>query len=286
MPRIDQFESVFRAAARSVFEYRPPVFSSVLVVTDLDAEGARAVGDRLRGFLSSRGQRFEARWRDVCGDEIESVGGLLKLVEAETPDLICTYRHLKSDAWQWSYSLGEYLDVLAQETSAPVMVLPHPKAGRDAEHALRNLDVVMAMTDHLDGDQMLVSYAASFVDQGGRLFLAHIEDGQTFDRYMDVISKIPSIDTEDARTCILDRLLKEPRAYIDSCAKVLGVQRAGISVEPIIEVGHRLSAYTRMIESHEVDLLVMHTKDHDQLAMHGVAYPIAVEVRQIPLLIL
>ena len=37
---------------------------------------------------------------------------------------------------------------------------------------------------------------------------------------------------------------------------------------------------------HEADLLVMHTKDEDQLAMHGLAYPLAIEVRTVPLLLL
>jgi hypothetical protein len=41
-----------------------------------------------------------------------------------------------------------------------------------------------------------------------------------------------------------------------------------------------------MVEENEADLLVMHTKDDDQLAMHGLAYPLAIEVRSIPLLLL
>ena len=34
------------------------------------------------------------------------------------------------------------------------------------------------------------------------------------------------------------------------------------------------------------DLLVMNTKDDEQMAMHGLAYPLAIEVRSIPLLLL
>ena len=37
---------------------------------------------------------------------------------------------------------------------------------------------------------------------------------------------------------------------------------------------------------HGIDLLVMHTKDEDQLAMHGLAYPLAIELRDIPLLLI
>ena len=51
-------------------------------------------------------------------------------------------------------------------------------------------------------------------------------------------------------------------------------------------MGHRLSEYKRLIGEHEVDLLVMNTKDAEQHAMHGMAYPLAVELRDIPLLML
>ena len=42
----------------------------------------------------------------------------------------------------------------------------------------------------------------------------------------------------------------------------------------------------RLIEQHQVDLLVLNTQDENQLAMHGVAYALAVELRHIPLLML
>ena len=41
-----------------------------------------------------------------------------------------------------------------------------------------------------------------------------------------------------------------------------------------------------IIAEHNVSLLVMNTKDDEQLAMHGVAYPLAVELRETPLLLL
>ena len=34
------------------------------------------------------------------------------------------------------------------------------------------------------------------------------------------------------------------------------------------------------------DLLVMHAKEEDQMAMHGMAHPLAVELRSVPLLLL
>ena len=51
-------------------------------------------------------------------------------------------------------------------------------------------------------------------------------------------------------------------------------------------LGHHVADVTRLIEEHQVDLLVLNTKDEDQAAMHGLAYSLAVELRKIPLLML
>ena len=57
-------------------------------------------------------------------------------------------------------------------------------------------------------------------------------------------------------------------------------------VEEIVTVGNHMTEFRNLIEQHAVDLLVMHTKDDEQSAMHGLAYPLAVELREIPLLLL
>ena len=59
-----------------------------------------------------------------------------------------------------------------------------------------------------------------------------------------------------------------------------------LTIESIVASGHHIRAYRSLVEEHEVDLLVMNTKDEDQLAMHGLAYPLAVELHDIPLLML
>ena len=51
-------------------------------------------------------------------------------------------------------------------------------------------------------------------------------------------------------------------------------------------MGHRIAEYRRLITEHKVDLLVMNTRDDDQLAMHGLAYPLAISLRETPLLLL
>ena len=286
MTKVDQFESVFRSAARTVFQPKPVEIDSVLVVCDGNVSDAEEFTARSRSFLGVLDESENLRWVTVAGRDFRTVPELLERVEAERPGLICTHRHLHSESWQWPYTLGEYLDVLTQATTTPVLVMPHPKRPEFKELAGRRPHTVMAMTDHLTGDHRLVNYAAHVTQREGRLLLGHIEDDAVFDRYMEAISKIPTIDTEGARGEIRARLLKDPQDYIDSCREGLARSMPGLSVEAVVTSGHHIRAYRRLIEEHEVDLLVMNTKDEDQLAMHGLAYSLAIELRTIPLLML
>ncbi len=281
MPRIDQFESVFRAAAREVYRYRPFAVRKALWVTYLEPAAAE-------GFVArcSAGLPFESiQHAIVSTGQADTVGELLERVRKEAPDVVCTYRNLHSGAWRWPYTLGDHVEVLTQVTATPVMLLPRP----DIEAALdrkASAEVVMAMTDHLTGDDALVNVAAAFTADGGRLLLSHVEDQMTFERYMHAIQRIPQIDTDEARALIEAQLLKEPSDYIESCAA--GLARAGrrLTVEPIVTIDAHLAAYKALVKEHRVDLLVLNTKDEEQLAMHGLAYPLAVELRDVPMLML
>lgn len=287
MSNVDQFESVFRAAAKTVYRYEPIVLDKILVVTDLSDAAAESFAGAVRQFLAgSIPTRDDVVWRTIAGKDFSTVADLLDRVAASGPSLICTYRHLQSDAWKWAYSLGEHLDVLTQVATSPVMVFPHPHSDRAAENAMTNLNRVMAMTDHVAGDDRLVNYAVAATEERGTLYLAHIEDDAVFARYMDAISKISEIDTATAAERIKSRLLKDAADYIESCTRIL--RDAGVLVEtvPIIATGHHLTMYRRLVEEHDVDLLVMNTRDEDQVAMHGLAYSLAVEMRSIPLLLL
>ena len=286
MPNVDRFESMFRAAQREVFQHRPVEIASVLVVTDRDEQGAKRFGETVRGFLHILSVDGAIAWRDVNGSEFHTAGDLLELIDSTKPGLICTYRNLHSGAWKLPYSLGDHLDLLTQHTSVPVMVLPHPEAQRSAEHALKTTKKVMAITDHLAGDQHLVNCAVRFTAEGGTLWLTHVEDEATFERYIEAVSKIPTIDTDEARKTIGEQLLKDPREFIAGIREILRGEGLSLSVEAQVTFGHHLSEYRSLIEQHKVDLLVLNTKDEDQLAMHGIAYELAVELRHIPLLML
>ena len=290
MSKVDQFESVFKAAVKTLFAYEPAALRSALLLTDLDAEPAQAFGERVRRFLRSLHPGGELDLQVVPGDELGTVQQMLELLTAKPRDLVCTYRNLHSDAWRWSYSVGNYLAVLTQETQVPVLVLPNPRAeeqdSRDPAWDADPKPEVMALTHHLTGDHRLVNIAVQVTPRDGKLVLAHVEDDAVFEQYLDVISKIPAIDTDLARETIGEQLLKEPRDYIDSAIAALKAAGVPIEIEAAITTGHRLSEYVRLIEEHKIDLLVMHGKDESQLAMHGLAYPLVVELRRMPLLLI
>jgi len=282
--KVDQFESAFRAADKPVFEFLQPVVERALVVTDLRGAGATAFRDQVRDFLTVLGNGVQ--WDLADSDSFDTTKALLEQVHQLRPDLICTYRNLHSEAWRWPYSLGEHLDVLTQIVACPVLVLPHPQAVRANSHTLQGTDIVMAVTTHLAGDNSLVNNAAGFTNDGGTLWLAHVEDERSFGRFIDAISKIDAIDTDTARERILAQMLKEPRDYIRSCKEEIINHRPSVRVEEIVTVGSRLTEFRHLIDKYTVDLLVMHTKNEDQSAMHGLAYPLAVELRETPLLLL
>lgn len=301
MTKVDQFESVFKAAARTPYQWQPLDLKRIMVLTDLDDEGSQAFVRRVRGFLrtidTASGDTDQAtvNWLDVGNARYDSVEAVLALIEEQSPDLIVTYRSLTTQAWRWSYTLGRYVEILAHETPVPVLLLPNPTAEKKAPESFihgaprygdNGTETVMALTDHLTGDHQLIHWAVAFTAPGGSLVLSHIEDGRVFDRYMNVISKIPDLDTDTARERIRERLLREPVDYIRSVEAALSKEDIAVAVEAEVRLGHRLADVRALISQRDVDLLIMHTKDQDQLAMHGMAYPLMVDLRHVPILML
>jgi hypothetical protein len=285
MTKLDQFESFFKSADKAVYTYDRPTFDRVLLVTDLNEADAAEIASRVRSFLTAIDDAG-TRWDTLTGDAFGSVQALLESIEERKPDIIVTYRHLHSEAWRWPHSLGEYLDVMTQATSVPVLVLPHPDADQALPHSIKDTDRVMAITNHLTGDNRLVNMAVRFTEPGGTCWLTHVESQPVFERYMDAISKIPAIDTDVARESLAAQLLKEPRDFIAACRAEIDAQGLPVSIEEVVVMGRRVDEYGDLVAKREIDLLVLHTKDDDQLAMHGAAYALAVELRGIPLLML
>jgi hypothetical protein len=280
---VDQFESAFRAASKTLFAFAPIPLRRVTVICDRDREFAEAfTRDLIRALAAVI--PAESEWSTLCAEDYDNVDELLRACEQSAPDLVCTYRQLDGAGWKYAQSLGLYVDVLTQTTPHPVLLLPHPE--HEAPSAPARLARVMAITDTLTGSDHLVSAAACLTPPGGTLWLAHVEDEQVFEHYMQVIGKIPTIDTEHARLTIAERLLKEPRDYVISCREGLSSAGVELRIEDAVTLGQRLDAYERLVVEHEIDMLVMNTKDDDQMAMHGMAYPLAVELHSLPLLLL
>jgi len=286
MSTVDQFESVFKAAAKTIYVHQKPSLGKALLVTDMEEVEATLCLQAVRKFLEQVLPEPETDWVLVSQNDFENVKDLLDKVEEHRPDLVITYRNLKSDAWRWPYSLGEHLDVLTQVTSAPILVLPHPDREDSNGFLSRPPETVMAVSGHLCGEGKLVGYSAAFTPSGGKLKLSHVEDESTLERYLDAIEKIPEIDSEVARETILSRLLKDAKDFSESAQTALKEAGLGIEVECHAKVGRRLEDYRKLIEDDHVDLLVMHAKEDDQMAMHGMAHPLAVELRSVPLLLL
>ena len=278
MTNIDQFESVFKAADKPVFHPQEIDLSRRVVVCDAEGDEAETFRARCRRFLPDGS---DAEWIVVSGDQFSSIGEMLRLVSVQEPSVILTHRNLHVPATEHPHSLGAYLDVLTQATDYPVLVAPQnePNGFKTPTH-------VMALSDELVGEDLLVSIAARLTGEGGTLILAHIEDEAIFKRYIDAIGKIPSIDTDSARELILERLLQDSSDYIESCRGVLARNDFSGQIQAVTQTGHRIEVCLKLIEEDAVDLLVLNTKDEEQLAMHGLAYPLAVQLRKIPLLLL
>ena len=286
MTRIDQFESVFKSADKPVFRYEPFSVGSPMVLTDLDDEAAESFAVLAGKYAGAGGSREISAQRVIKGADFSTIEECLELIAVGKPDLICTYRGLHSDCWRWGQSLGSYVEVLTQTVSVPVLVFPHPAAAETLSAAEAGCRHVMAMTDHLAGDSRLVNAALFFTPAQGTLHLTNLEDQQVFERYMEAIDKIPSIDSAAARDSVLAQILKEARDYIQSCRTVVEEQELDVEIQETVELGLHVADYKRLAAARDVDLLVMNTKDSGQLAMHGLAYELAVELNDIPLLLL
>lgn len=281
---LDQIESRFRSAWKQAYSYSPPQIKKIALITDKDAAKSELILGNVRTFLSVL-SNDTPQWKVLCGDDFHLVSDLIRYCEAEKPDLIVTYRHLWSTEKGLHHSLGVYLDMLTQATDIPILVLPHLE-DKDYAEVLKDTHEVMVITDHLSEDPALVNYGVRLTEEGGKLFLAHVEHMHEFKRYLKVIGKIPELNTEIAEAKIATQLLKEPRDFIEACVTNLFKEDIKREVEPLVTFGHTIKTYRELITRYKIDLLILQTKDGDQQAMHGEAYSIAVEFTDTPLLLL
>jgi hypothetical protein len=281
--KLDEFESRFERAAKEVFEYKEVKYQRVLLITDMVEKNAIDLRDSLKIALC--GIEDDAAWGLVIAGQFDQAKRLIEKIDEFKPDIIVTYRNLRHRNKQQDYTLGIYVDVLTQATLMPVLIIPYPDE-EGFQGLLSKLSNVLIISDHVQGDFHLVDSALPFSGGEGVLRLAHIEDKVVYDRYMGEINKIPDIPTTHAKEAILTMLLKEPVDYIKSCAEILKEKLPSLKVEYDVKLGHCLEETKKLVQDHDIGLVVANTKDENQLAMHGDAYAIAVELRKVPLLLL
>lgn len=281
--QIDEFESMFKRAEREPFVFADIPLRSVALITDRNRDDSQAIQESLSTFLP-RLETVET-WRLIGAGDYQNVGELLAHIDAEQTDLIVTYRHLQEESLVPQHSLGVYLDVLTQTTSIPVLVLPGTSTQPKSLEG-RTCNRVMVVTDHISGDNRLINYGVRMCASGGTIWLCHVEDDTVFNRYMNVIGRIPEIETDRARDLIGKQILKDAEDFIQTCIAELHDKGPNISYHSSVTQGHHLTEYRELIDNHDVDLLVANTKDEDQLAMHGMTYSISVELGDVPMLLL
>ena len=284
------FGSVFRSAVRSGFTLAPPKVQEVCLVSDRDAEATQPALEQAQRLLSTLDASEGLRWRVLSREAWATdpatppIRKLLSLLEAQPPDLIVTRRNLLAQASSLSWSLGAVVDTLTQATEIPVLLLPETQpSDASAEEGARQ---VLVVTDHLTGDDRLVNWGVHMTWQRGTLYLAHVEDDATLAHYLEVIGRLPQLDSDEAAARLPDKLLSLPRAYIASVAEVLRAHAIDETVVPIVRLGHALTDYKALIDEHALDLLIFACNDEDQRAMSGLAHALAVEIRHKPLLLL
>ncbi len=282
--RIDQFESVFKSAEKARYQYDPPLLERVAVLVDTARESSNAYVESARSYLAA--SNIDTEEFLVLGTEdFTDIQQMLAAVHSKSPNLVVTHRHLHLNRQELEHSLGTYLDTLLQGTTIPVLVTPSPNADGQPK-PLEVAQDVLVMTDHLLDDPKSINYGVRFVAPGGVVHLCHIEDDGVFQKYMEMIERIPEIDTDVAREKIRAKLLQLPTDYIASCIEALQTESVNARINPVVRLGHRVTDYHRLIDEHEGDLLVCNTNDPEDLAIHPMAYAIALEFRNQPLLLL
>lgn len=287
MSQVDQFESAFRSAIRPVYEPQSVRLAKILLVTDLPESETVELASALKPYFNRLSAVPSAtEWQHLPQGSVDSTAQLLKQVETIQPDLICTYRNLNTDDWRYQKSIGSRLDTLISHSKPPILIIPHPESGHADEHALRQSKIVLAITDHLSVEQQLIDYATAFLEQDGELVLTHLEDEHDFNRYLDAISKIETIDTDLAARELAVQLLKEPKAFVVSCRDRLGKLRPDITVTDVVKFAPNIDCFRDLVREKTADLLVLHGFDHREPGIHGLAHVLINETRQIPILVI
>lgn len=285
MRDLGEFVSVFKRALRDRFEYERKEIGKILVVTDLMPKHVGAYTEKARHFLDPEFKRDTYQIVSISGSDWSNWADLRTILDREQPDLVITYRLLRAAHPEMLTSLGVYVDTLTQVTPYPVLLLPNPHFD-SAESSPDQLGCVVVATEHMYADHSLVNYGIRFTPAENSLLLCHVEDESTFEYYMKAIEKVPELDNDLARERLGEQLTAMPRYYAESVHEKIEENGTRVKLQSIIEFGHIIAKYRELIAREPVSLLVFTTKDDTQLAMHSLGYSLAVEFRNMPVLLL
>lgn len=283
---LDEFESQFKSAIKTPYVYEEISLSSIALICDEEEAASNRLFNEVQSLVPPLAGHSEPRWRVFDRDSFTTVSDLLSKLEDFGADLIITERNLKLDrADNLIYGLTNYIDALTQVMGAPVLLLP-VRDTIDVETKCYAPKAIMVETNHLTGDSRLINWGVRFAEPNRSLHLTHIEDGIAFANYIDAIGKIPEINTRLAEQTLHDTLLKLPHDFVRSARASLQSKFRDLKVEGIVRFGTALSDYESIIKEKAIDLVVLNTKEAGQLAMNGIAYAMAVEFKDRPLLLL
>lgn len=277
MLKIDHFASLFRAADKEQVDIPDVLVSRVALITDVSKEESNKLWERWKGIFPTPVEIIL-----LDGTMTQSLPLLIEALNGVEVDLVVTYRCLHSDAWKYPYAVGSYIEVLTQIVSFPVLLMPH--IHEDMKN-YANAKQILLMSSELTKESALVGFANAFATKNSSLLLAQIDDKSMFLRIIDIISKIPQIDTDDAKQYISQRREQEMNDWVFRCKQSLSQKSNAPVVSQIDMLDPSMKQCAEVIEKHKADLVVINTKDDEQLAIHGLAYPIMVQFRHIPLLL-
>ena len=278
MLKLDHFASLFRAANKEQIVIPDVSIERILLVTDMDKEKSLQLWERWKGFFHE-----SVKMSLLDAPISQSLPSLIEAMQGADCDLVVTYRCLHSDAWQYPYAIGSYVEVLTQIMPFPVLLMPHPIQFTNVYTEPKRL---LLFSAELTKEAELLGFATAFASSKDvSLLMAQMDDQATYDRIFDIISKIPQIDTDDAQHYIKERRSNEMNDWVLRCTEHLEAKEIGLQLSHIDILEPNMNKCASLIEEHHADLLIINTKDEEQLAIHGLAYPIMVQFRNIPLLL-
>ena len=283
---LDEFESQFKSAVKTPYVYEEIALGSIALVSDEDGTDSVDLLNSVQPLAPPLAGHPGTRWKVFDRNSFSTVSDLLSKLKDFGADLVIAERNLKLDhADNLIYGLTNYIDALTQVMDVPLMLLPSREHG-DTRAKYDTPKAIMVETNHLTGDNRLINWGVRFAEPDGSLYLTHIEDGTAFANYIDAISRIPEIDTQLAERTLHDTLLKLPHDFVLSAKASLQTKFPDLRIEEIVRFGTALSDYESIIDEKDIDLLILNTKEAGQLAMNGIAYAMAVEFKDRPLLLL